>query len=144
MLEFNGVFRVDPDGELTAEWEGATNTRPNGLVLSPNERVLYVADSTGGVMAFDVDEDGSLSNDRPFVSVVGADGMAVDTGANVFVATLNGIEVFDPEGKPWGTITVPDERVPANCAFGGNDARTLYITAREAVYRVSLANPGVY
>jgi sugar lactone lactonase YvrE len=50
----------------------------------------------------------------------------------------------DPEGQPWGTIEVPDGRVPANCAFGGDDSRTLYITAREALYTVPLVHPVLY
>ena len=145
VLEFNGVFRVAPDGELTAEWEGAKSTRPNGLVLSPDERLLYVADSTAGVMVFDVNADGSLTNERAFIETLPtADGMAIDTGGNLFVSTNTGVQVFDPSGDLWGTIEVPDGRVPANCAFGGTDARTLYITAREALYRVSLVNPGLY
>ena len=146
VLDFNGVFRVAPDGELTAEWMGAKSTRPNGLVLSPDERILYVSDTTGGLtMAFDVDPDGSLSGERPFVDDVSSpDGMAIDTGGNLFVTTSLGVRVYDPEGKPWGTIEVPNGRVPANCAFGGDDARTLYITAREALYEVSLVHPGLY
>jgi len=145
VLEFNGVFRVAPNGDLTAEWEGAKSTRPNGLVLSPDESVLYVADTTAGVMVFDVNPDGSLTNERAFIEAVpNADGMAMDTGGNLFVTTSTGVQVFDPEGELWGTIEVPDGRVPANCAFGGADARTLYITARQAVYRVLLANPGLY
>jgi sugar lactone lactonase YvrE len=145
VLEFNGVFRVAPDGGLTAEWEGAKSTRPNGVVLSPDEQILYVADTTGGVMAFDVNPDGSLSGERPFIAALqNADGMAMDTGGNLFVTTLNGVEVFDPSGSSWGVIEVPDGRVPANCAFGGADAKTLYVTARQALYRVSMARPGLY
>jgi gluconolactonase len=144
-LEFNGVFRVAPDGGLTAEWEGAKSSRPNGLVLSPDESVLYVADTMAGVMVFDVNADGSLSNERDFIETLpSADGMAIDMGGNLFVTTATGVQVFDPTGNSWGTIEIPDGRAPANCAFGGDDARTLYITAREALYRVSLLRPGLY
>jgi gluconolactonase len=144
-LEFNGVFRVDPAGELTAEWQGAKTTRPNGLALSPDERVLYLADTVGDVLAFDVNPDGSLSGERTFVdNATTADGMAIDTGGNLFVATFLGVRVYDPEGNLWGIIEVPDGRFPANCAFGGDDARILYITAREALYEVSLVHPGLY
>lgn len=93
--------------------------------------------------AFDIATDGSLSEARSFVTNVdGSDGMAVDTAGNVFVTTATGIEVFAPDGSSWGAIPVP--RTPANCAFGGADGRTLYITAREGLYRVTLAHPGLY
>jgi gluconolactonase len=145
-LDFNGVFRVDPEGVLTAEWEGELESRPNGLVLSPDERRLYVADTTEGVMVFDVNADGSLGEEQAFVpSVAGADGMAMDTGGNLFVSTATGVQVFDPEGTLWGTIEMPEGALaPANCAFGGDDARTLYITARSALYQVRLMRPGLY
>ncbi len=151
-LEFNGVFRVDPDGELTAEWEGAKSTRPNGLVLSPDESVVYVAQADPGhlVMAFDVDPNGSLSGERTFVDYVAfPDGMAMDTGGNLYVAAFGGVWVYDPEGNQWGIIETP--RNPFNCAFGGDDARTLYITGGHApeytggaLYKVSLVHPGLH
>jgi len=145
VLEFNGVFRVDPAGALTAEWEGAKSTRPNGLVLSPDESILYVAETTSSVMAFDVNSDGSLSGQRTFIEeALGPDGMAMDTGGNLFVAAGDGVRVYDPEGGLWGIIQVPDGRIPANCGFGGDDARTLYVTAREALYEVTLVHPGLY
>lgn len=146
VLEFNGVFRVAPSGDLTAEWEGATSTRPNGLVLSTDDLVLYVADTPGNVvMAFDVASDGSLSGPRTFIDdVTGPDGMAIDAEGNLFVTPTTGVRVYDPDGNLWGTIEIPDNRVSANCAFGGEDARTLYITARPALYEVLLANPGLY
>jgi len=155
VLEFNGVFRVDPAGELTAEWEGAKSTRPNGLVFSPDERILYVAQTEGSlieVMAFDVDPDGSLSGERTFVDDVPfPDGMAMDTGGNLYVAAIGGVWVYDPEGSLWGIIQVPGNLRPFNCAFGDDDARTLYITAGEVVsytggvlYEVSLVHPGLY
>ena len=144
-LDFNGVFRVDLSGQLTAEWKGATSTRPNGVALSPDERTLYVSDSTAGITAFDVATDGSLSGARTFVpSLTEADGMAVDSGGNVFVATRPGVGVFAPDGTLWGGIDVPGGRVPTNCAFGGADRRTLYITADDALFRVSVVHPGIY
>ncbi|MGB5548310.1 MAG: SMP-30/gluconolactonase/LRE family protein [Polyangiales bacterium] len=84
---------------------------PNGLVLSPDESVLYVADSTAGVMAFDVNADGSLSNERDFIETLpNADGMAIDMGGNLFVTTSTGVQVFDPAGNSWGTIEVSESR----------------------------------
>ena len=141
-LQFNGVFRVAPGGALTAEWEGDLSSRPNGVALSPDEQTLYVADTAAGsVRRYDVAVDGSLSGEAVFTAdAPNADGMAIDSAGNVFVTTSAGVRVFAPDGSLWGTIAVP--RVPANCAFGGADRKTLYITARQGLYRVSLPIAG--
>jgi gluconolactonase len=143
-LNFRGIFRIAPDGGLTAERRGDTTEAPNGLALSPDESQLYVSDYFADlVWVMDVAADGTLSEARTFVNTGdGPDGMAVDDAGNLFVATGSGIEVFAPDGARWGVIPVP--RIPANCAFGGEDGRTLFITAREGLYRVTLANPGLY
>jgi gluconolactonase len=143
-LDFRGIFRIAPDGSLTAERRGATTEAPNGLALSPDESHLYVSNYADGlVWVMDVAADGTLSEARTFVNTGdGPDGMAVDDAGNLFVATGSGIEVFAHDGTRWGVIPVP--RIPANCAFGGEDGRTLFITAREGLYRVTLANPGLY
>jgi YVTN family beta-propeller protein len=143
-LDFHGVFRIAPDGSLTAERRGALTEQPNGVALSPDETRLYVSDwANDTVWVFDVAEDGSLSEAETFVTTGdGPDGMAVDSAGNLFVTTRSGVEVFAPDGAPWGVIRVP--RIPANCAFGGADGRTLYITAESDLYRVTLANPGPY
>ena len=105
--------------------------------------MLYVADTERArVRAFDVGVDGSLSAERVFASSIGgADGMAVDVSGNVYVTSASGIRVYDREGTRWGTIEVA--RIPANCAFGDADKRTLYITAREGLYRVRLPVAGL-
>ena len=141
-LDFRGIFRIAPDGGLTAERRGDTTEAPNGLALSPDESLLYVTNYAADlVWAMDVAVDGALSEARTFVTTGdGPDGMAVDKAGNLFIATGNGIEVFAPDGVRWGVIPVP--RIPANCAFGGPDGRTLFITAREGLYRVRVANPG--
>lgn len=143
-LDFRGVFRIAPDGGLTAERKGATTEAPNGVVLSPDETKLYVSDSNADlVWIFDVGQDGSLSEARTFVTTGDVpDGMAIDSAGNLFVTSHKGIEAFAPDGRAWGVIAVPQP--PANCAFGGADGRTLYITARSGVYRVTLARPGLY
>ena len=121
----------------------ADTTRPNGVILSPDQSVLYLADTMGGVTAFDVNADGSLANQRIFTDQVsGGDGMAIDTGGNLFVTASDGVRVFDPDGVMWGTITVANR--PSNCAFGDADRQTLYITAQSQLFRVRLANPGIY
>jgi len=143
-LSFMGVFRIAPGGNTTtAEHRGALSDRPNGIALSPDERLLYVGDSEAHVVrVFDVATDGSLSNRRMFVTPANTpDGMAVDADGNLFVATSAGVQVYSPAGTLWGVITVPMQ--PSNVAFGGADARTLLITARTNVYRVTLARPGL-
>ena len=68
--------------------------------------------------------------------------MAVDLDGNLYVAANNGIDVFAPDGTPWDVVRVP--LTPTNCAFGGADGRTLYITAQQVLYRLPLAHPGQY
>lgn len=144
-LPFMGVFRAPLGGGAAfAEWEGPLSARPNGIALSPDERTLYVADTADGMLrAWDVEvSGGTLANLRVVTAAVpGADGMAVDAVGNLFVTTSTGIRVFAPDGTMWGEIDVPEQ--PANCAFGGADRRTLYITARTSLYRVELAAPGL-
>ena len=142
-IDFNGVFRVEPDGTVHAEWEGALSSRPNGIGLSPDESILYMADTASGdITAWDVASDGSLSGERLFASTAGGpDGMAIDVWGNVWVTSSDGVEVFAPDGSRWGNIDFPMQ--PANCAFGGDDRMTLYVTARTALYRVSVPVVGI-
>jgi gluconolactonase len=142
-VPFNGVYRVAPDGTLTAEWMGALDSRPNGIVLSPDQDLLYVADTSAGkVRVYDVSIDGSLSGERDFVTdTPGADGMAIDETGNLYVTTSDGVKVFSREAMTWGTIEVP--QVPANCGFGDADHQTLYITARTTLYRVRIPIRGL-
>ena len=143
-VPFNGVFRLAPNGTLSAEHRGdATATRPNGIGLSPDGKTLYVADTMDGrVYKFVVGADGATSGRTMFAMTTGGpDGLAIDTGGNVFVTSNSGVEVFSPTGQKWGTITVSMQ--PANCAFGDADHKTLYITARTGLYKVRLANAGL-
>ncbi len=143
-LDFMGVFRVPAGGDAAiAEWRGALTARPNGIGLAPDEHTLYVSDTDEGVVrAWTVEADGALSGERTLTTdTPGADGLAVDAAGNLYVATTAGIRVIAPDGTTWGTIAVAEQ--PANCAFGGDDARTLYITARTGLYRVTLSRPGI-
>jgi gluconolactonase len=130
-LGFMGVFRLTPDGTLSLE--DASRDDPNGASLSPDEHTLFVSfTSTGEVTAFDVAADGSLGGKRTFAAGLAIpDGMTVDRGGNVYVAVFNGIAVVAPDGTLLGTIAVP--QWASNCAFGGVDQKTLFITARNAV-----------
>lgn len=146
-LDFNGVFKVDPGGDLSVQWStpwrGHNNTpRPNGIVLSEDERTLYVAvDNESVVMVFDVAVDGSLSAPRARWRTSSVpDGMAMDTAGNLYVATSAGVEVFAPVGSKWGTISVPRA---SNVTFGGADAKILYITAGSSLHSVRLSQEGI-
>ena len=126
--------------------------RPNGITLSRDGKTLYVDDTEGEyVYAFDVRPDGSAIHKRVFVKLhdsergtLGlrsrADGMALDSGGRLYVATGSGVQVIDPSGHHLGTIRVPE--VPRNLAFGGPDRRILYMTAVRALYRVRLLSRG--
>jgi gluconolactonase len=142
-LGFMGVFRIAPNGVLTAEFRGSDKARPNGIGISPDGRTLYVADTDDGkVYKHPIQPDGALGAREVLVTTSGnPDGFAIDIAGNLFVTTRTGVEVFSPAGARWGVIPVPMQ--PANCAFGDLDHRTLYITARTALYRVRLEHPGL-
>jgi sugar lactone lactonase YvrE len=124
-----GVYRLTTDGAL--HLEDSTADGPNGVNLSPDEKTLYVSYTlTGQVAKFDVAADGSLSQKTTFATgATIADSMCVDSGGNVYVGTLSGLAVYDPSGAHLGTISVGG-LVVTNCAFGGADQKTLFITAR--------------
>jgi gluconolactonase len=86
----------------------------------------------------DVDASGAVSNPQPFINV-GSDGMAIVCAGNLYISQ-GGIQVFDPNGNPLGTIAAPGA---ANVAFGGPDRRTLFITARNSLLSIDLAIPGL-
>ncbi len=144
-LDFNGIYRLSPDGELELLYRD--QTRPNGIALSPDETTLYVANSDANQkvwMAYDLSADG-VSNPRVFYDVNdqtgegAADGMKVDNAGNIFATGPGGVWVFAPDGTHLGTI-MPDE-VPANVGWG-DDGRTLYMTARTGLYRIRLTTEG--
>ena len=144
-LDFNGIYRLSPDGELELLYRD--QSRPNGIALSPDESVLYVANSDAEQkvwMAYDLGEDG-VSNPRVFFDVNdqtaegAADGLKVDDAGNLFATGPGGVWVIAPDGTHLGSI-MPDE-VPANVAWG-DDGRTLYMTARTGLYRIRLTTGG--
>ena len=145
-LDFNGIYRLSPDGELELLESG--QTRPNGIAFSPDERTLYVANSDAEHkvwMAYAVRDDGTLGTGRVFFDVNdqnetgAADGLKVDVDGNLFATGPGGVWIFDANGKHLGTIK-PDE-VPANVAWG-DDGSTLYMTARTGLYRIRLSTSG--
>lgn len=135
-LDFSGVYRIETDGTITLLDNSIE--LPNGLAFSPNEDTLYVDDSSSGhVYAFNVTDRGLLENKRSFAMVgeldgKGGDGMKVDVDGNLFCTGPRGISIFDPTGIRYGVIECPE--IPANIAWGDDDYKTLYITARTGVY----------
>jgi gluconolactonase len=114
-----GLFYANPQGVVTRYGE---NMATNGIVLSPDEKTLYV--TTKGLVAFDVQADGSLTNQRQFATV-GNDGTSVDAAGRVYVtAGADGVQVISPDGKVLGAIPTPLNFITA--AFSGPDKKTLY------------------
>ncbi len=143
-LPFYGVYRVSPDGNEISLL--IRDSVPNGLAFSPDESLLYVADTERNhIRVFDVNDDGRTSKGRIFAEIYGEplapDGMKVDLNGNIYVTGKGGIWVLNPEGKRLGIIQVP--QLPANLAWGDRDWKTLYITARSSLYRVRLNTIGV-
>jgi gluconolactonase len=126
-----------------------TITRPNGITLTNDGKTLIVDDTVGDTtFAFDVQKDGTAKNKRPFAKIhdvkpgqdSGADGLAIDRAGRLYFTSSTGVQAFDKKGQYLGTIKVP--RQPANLAFGGPGKRTLYITAREGLYKVQTLTAG--
>jgi gluconolactonase len=142
-LPFCGVYKLSPDGNTLTLLTKDLKT-PNGLAFSPDEKILYVADTEHGrINAFDVKPDGTLNNRRVFVEAYNdwPDGIKTDTNGDLYVATNStGVRGYDSTGKSIGVIVT--DSPPANCAFGGPDGKTLFITARESVYAVRMKISG--
>src|SRR5207244_1233337 len=126
----NYVFRFDPK---TKEIKAVISdcNMPNGLAFSPDEKVLYVADSgtPRHIRAFNVNADGTLTGGEEFCKIdKGApDGIRVDTAGRIFSSAADGVQIFSDKGKLIGKILVPEG--PANLTFGGGEQKDLYITA---------------
>ena len=146
-LPFSGVFCLC-QGKLRLVSKDLLG--PNGLAFSPDEKFLYVDNwdvKKKVVMRYEVKSDGTLSEGRVFFDMTGApgeealDGMKVDQSGNLYVSGPGGVWILSPQGKHLGMIQ-PTE-LPANMAWGDEDGRTLYMTARTSVYRIRLNIPGI-
>jgi len=128
-------------------------TRLNGIQLSPDEKTLYVANTSGEhVLAYEIHADGSLGPRRDFARLAGwrpdapngassgADGLAVDAQGRLYVASSAGIEVFDAQGQALGVISVPKQ--PQNLAFAGPDKKQLFVVGRGAAWRIATLAQG--
>lgn len=136
-LDFEAVFFVKPDGTTTVATRELQ--KPNGLLVSPDGKHLYVSDNNGEgnrhLLSFDIEQPGKLGNKKvlhDFVTGRGIDGMTLDTAGNIYATAGTGdkagVYVFSPSGKELAMIPTPGD--PTNCVFGGGeDSGTLYITA---------------
>lgn len=154
------VYYITPKGKLVRLLEPDDFAMANGLALSPDGKILYLnntyddesfwnvnSDKDNFVWAYDVNEDGTITNGRKFTELYltgevldrkgkssGADGMKVDALGNVYVCTYAGLQIFDKTGKFVGIINMPT--YPVNCTFGGADMQTLYITSYDKIYSI--------
>jgi gluconolactonase len=159
-----GIYYM-PSGSAKAMRVDNTIPSPNGVQLSPDEKILYANDKDGEyLIAFDVRPDGTLANrrnfgkyqsvrvpdskDRLLAEDNGADGLAVDNQGRVYAATNLGAEVFSPQGKYlgaipfiWGGETF-NLRKPANLAFSGPDKKVLYAVGSGVVFKAQMIAQG--
>jgi gluconolactonase len=165
--KIEGVYRIDPEGRVTRIVTHEVD-RPNGLVVTPDDKYLYVADnnnnSVGGarkLWRFDLKSDGTVDFATQklvydWKQTRGPDGVKLDSAGRLFVAAgLNrqnapfetqdkptaGVYVFSPAGELLEFIPIPRDET-TNCAFGGNDLKTLFITAGGSLWSVRVNTPG--
>ena len=130
------VYYINRKGKVSQV--AADLTKPNGLILSPDDSILYIADpGAETIWAYDVTGEGMIENKRKFAPV-GSDGMTMDTAGNVYCTWKEAVRVFAPSGEEIAKIPFPEN--PANCLLSGN---TLYVTARTGFYAVDLNTTGL-
>ena len=140
------VYYIHPDGKTVRIIEDLE--RPNGVTISPDGKLLYVAEpNRGEVYRYNIQAPGQVTaghliykGDPEIDGNGGPDGMTHDIHGNLY-ATYNGIVVLNPTGDLIGRIATPEK--PANCTFGGPENKTLYITARTGLYKIELGVPGI-
>lgn len=144
-IDFNGVYRLGTDGKLTVITRDME--RPNGVALSPDERTLYVGSTHGPkpvIMAYSLNADGSVAAGRVFFDGTelmartkrrgGFDGLKVDAHGNLWATGPGGVLILSPQGKHLGTLLTGQPT--ANCAFGGSDGKTLFITSNHSLLKI--------
>lgn len=148
-IDTESVYRIDPDGKVTRII--ADVEKPNGIILSPDLKTLYLADNNPKgkrlLLAFSLNADGSVGAKKvlaDFAQDRGIDGMCIDVKGNIYATAgqgkTGGVYVFSPEGKRLGFVPTPE--TPTNCVFGGKDRKTLYVTAGKSLYRIALTIEG--
>lgn len=161
------VYYITPDRKLIRLFEPNEFAMPNGIALSPDGKTIYInncydnetwwnvdSDKDNFVWAYDVKEDGTITNGRKYAELYltgevldrqgkssGADGMKVDAIGNLYVCTYAGLQIFNTEGKFIGIVNLPT--FPVNCAFGGPDMQTLYVTSYDKIYSIQTNMKGL-
>jgi gluconolactonase len=161
------VYYLPPKGELVRVIEPNVFAMPNGLVLTPDGKTLLVnntydsetfwnvdTDKDNFIWAYDVNPDGTLAGPRKFCELLltpevldrggrttSADGMTIDTAGNLYVATYLGLQIFNAKGEFVGVVNTPV--FPVSCCFGGDDMKTLYLTAYDKIYRIRTSVTGL-
>ncbi len=154
------VYYVSPEGNITRLVEPNEFAMPNGILLSPDGKTLYInncyddeswypvnSEKENFIWAYDVNEDGTISNGRKFATLFltgnvlerkgkssSADGMAIDKEGNIYVATYYGVQIFNNTGGFVGMINLPS--FPVSLCFGDDDMKTLYIVSYSKVYKI--------
>ena len=154
------VYYVSPEGKVTRLTKPNEFAMPNGIVLSPDGKTLYInncyddeswfpvnSEKDNYIWAYDVKEDGTISNGRQFAKLFltgnvldrkgkssSADGMAIDKKGNLYVATYYGVQIFNAQGAYVGMINLPS--FPVSLCFGDKDMKTLYIVSYSKVYKI--------
>ena len=137
-LDFQGVYRVTPDGELQLLVDDFI--KPNGLCFSPDEKTLWINDTDGGhVRRFSVSSDGSLTGGEVIYQMEGfsletgiPDGQKLDAAGNIWLSGPGGLHVITSEGALLGRILTPEN--VGNQAWGGEDWKTLFICTSSTVH----------
>ncbi len=160
----DSVYRIDPDGQVTRIIAEPACKKPNGIVTSPDDSVLYLieahpnADHPRNIQAFDLDADGNVSNQRTLIDFYpgrSGDGMCIDSQGNLYVAaglhdrrntsetlsTRPGIHVISPQGELLAYRETPEDTI-TNCTFGGEDLRTLYVACGTYLLSIRTEIPG--
>ena len=160
----NSVYRIDPDGSIDRLLYAPTIHMPNGIVLSPDEKTLYLieahpdADQHRDIRAYPLHADGTLGEGRVLINLYpgrSGDGMCIDAKGNLYVAgglhalrntsetldTRPGIHVISPEGKLLAYRKTPEDTI-TNCTFGGADLRTLYVACGSLLLAIRTTIPG--
>ena len=154
------VYYVSPEGKITRITEPNEFAMPNGILLTPDGKTLYInncyddeswypvnSDKENFIWAYDVKEDGTITNGRQFAKLFlvdnvlnrkgkssSSDGMAIDKMGNIYVGTYYGVQIFNSKGEFVGMINLP--HFPVSLCFGDDDMKTLYIVSYNWVYKI--------